>query len=279
MAKMFYSLDEAAAKLGKSEDEVQQMASSGQLQEFRDGDRLMFKVEQVDLLAGDGDDDDIQLADDLEPVGLDSSGSSIGFSESGDSAGFATSSDSGSGTGASEASGISIFDIDETDEADPSAATVMTSTSGGTTPDFSVDPASSGSGLLDLTREPDDTSLGADLMQDVYSGDDSVAGTDVPAGGALFEDTGVDTGNEAATAPMPMAAAAIDGAGSGLFGGVAFGMSLSLLAVVALVILALQNGAAPVLEIVRANHLAIAGGMLGAVIVFGLIGWAIGRKG
>lgn len=275
MAKMFYSLDEAASRLGKSTDEVQQMASSGQLQEFRDGDRLMFKVEQVDLLAGDGD-DDIRLAEDLEPVGLDSSGSSIGFSDagnddsSGGSAGFSS---------PSEASGISIFDIDETDEADPSAATVMTSTSGGTTPDFSVDPASSGSGLLDLTREPDDTSLGADLMQDVYSGDDTSAG-DVPAGGALFEDTGVDTGTEStAVAPMPMAAVAVDGAASGLFGGIALGMSLSLLAAVALVMLALLGGAEPVLETVASNHMAIAGGMLGAIVLFGVIGWVFGRKG
>ena len=64
MAKMFYTLDEASQKLGKSEDEVRELASSGQLQEFRDRDQLMFKVEQVDLLAGGGDDDDFSL--DLE---------------------------------------------------------------------------------------------------------------------------------------------------------------------------------------------------------------------
>lgn len=73
MAKMFYSLEEAAAKLGKSEAEVKQMAASGQLQEFRDRDRLVFKREQVDLLAGG--DDAIPLADELEPISLTSSGS------------------------------------------------------------------------------------------------------------------------------------------------------------------------------------------------------------
>ena len=52
MAKMFYTLEEAAAKLGKNTDQVKDMVSSNQLQEFRDRDRLMFKVEQVDLLAG-----------------------------------------------------------------------------------------------------------------------------------------------------------------------------------------------------------------------------------
>ena len=49
MAKMFYTLEEVCEKLGKSEEEVKNMASSGQLQEFRDRDKLMFKVDQIDL--------------------------------------------------------------------------------------------------------------------------------------------------------------------------------------------------------------------------------------
>ena len=42
MAKLFYTMEEAASKLGKSEDEVQKLIDSGQLQEFRDRDRIMF---------------------------------------------------------------------------------------------------------------------------------------------------------------------------------------------------------------------------------------------
>ena len=44
MAKMFYTLEEVCLKLGKTEDEIKEMARSGQLQEFRDRDKLMFKV-------------------------------------------------------------------------------------------------------------------------------------------------------------------------------------------------------------------------------------------
>lgn len=51
MDKMFYTLDEAAKRLDKSRETVIEMASRGQLQEFRDRDKLMFKREQVDLLA------------------------------------------------------------------------------------------------------------------------------------------------------------------------------------------------------------------------------------
>ena len=52
MAKMFYTLDEAKAALGKSEDEIKQFSRDGRLREFRDGPRLMFKSDQVEALKG-----------------------------------------------------------------------------------------------------------------------------------------------------------------------------------------------------------------------------------
>src|ERR1700748_332040 len=97
MAKMFYSLDEAAQKLGKTAAEVQQMAASGQLQEFKDRDKLMFKREQVDLLAGGGKGDSkadsgvIPLAD--SAIG----GSSMGLSLEDSGAGSKAGSKAGSG--------------------------------------------------------------------------------------------------------------------------------------------------------------------------------------
>ena len=56
MAKMFYSLEEVCQKLGKTGDEITEMVRTGLIQEFRDRDRLMFKVEQIELLAGGEDD-------------------------------------------------------------------------------------------------------------------------------------------------------------------------------------------------------------------------------
>src|SRR5437763_4980993 len=53
MAKMFYTLEEAKAALGKSEEEIKQFAREGRLREFRDGPRLMFKADQVDQLKSD----------------------------------------------------------------------------------------------------------------------------------------------------------------------------------------------------------------------------------
>jgi excisionase family DNA binding protein len=123
MAKMFYSLEEAAQKLRRPETKVLKLVEEGRLQEFRDRDRLMFKREQVDLLAGDGDDllnkDRYYLVDE--------------------------------GKGA-EGFGDLVAD------ADPDELT--------------LESVGSGSGLLDLMRGADDTSLGADLMMDVYTPDE-----------------------------------------------------------------------------------------------------------
>ena len=45
MAKMFYTLDETKAALGRNEEEIKQLSREGRLREFRDGPRLMFKAD------------------------------------------------------------------------------------------------------------------------------------------------------------------------------------------------------------------------------------------
>ena len=65
MAGMFYSLKETAEKLGKTEDEVKQLAEDGKLREFRDGSNLLFKIEEVNALLEETPDMDLDLG--LEP--------------------------------------------------------------------------------------------------------------------------------------------------------------------------------------------------------------------
>lgn len=280
MAKMFYTLEEAAAKLGMSESEVQSLAESGQLQEFRDRDRLMFKVEQVDLLAGDADgdgDDDITLADtggDLEPISLSSSGTASSFSlES-----------SGEGTG------ISIFEPEDGDAVDANADTLVSGGVGGS--GFNMDAGASGSGLAQLAFEPDDTSLGGNLLDDLAA--DSAAGASV--GGSAFSDTsmggsmsgalfegGAETETDftpTAPAMAPMVGGEVyDGAGSGLFGGAALGMVLMLLVALAVMVLGMTGGSQQLLGEVDTNMLyMIAGGGAGLVVIFAIIGWFMLRR-
>jgi hypothetical protein len=70
MAKLFYTLEEAARKLGKSQEEVMGMAKAGQLQELRDKDQVLFRRSAIDQLAGDGD-----MGSEINLEGLDLSAS------------------------------------------------------------------------------------------------------------------------------------------------------------------------------------------------------------
>lgn len=282
MAKMFYTLDEAAAKLGMSEEDVQSLAESGQLQEFRDREKLMFKVEQVDLLAGDADDidDDITLADTtaggIEPISLSSTGSGTSVSLE----------NSGEGTG------ISIFEPEDGDAVDSNADTLVSGGGLGGS-GFNMDAGASGSGLAQLAFEPDDTSLGGNLLDDLaadsqagasFSGGsgigDTALGGSVP--GALFEGGTTESDFTPSAAPamgMMAGAEAYDGASSGLFGGISLGMVLLLMVALAVMVLGMTGGSQALLGSVDQNMLyMIAGGGLAVVLIFGGIGWAMLRR-
>src|ERR1700685_2088254 len=88
MAKMFYTLDEAKTALGKSEEDIKQLAREGRLREFRDGPRLMFKADQVEALraelSGGGETVDLGPSDSGMAIGLaDSRGIGSGLTGSG----------------------------------------------------------------------------------------------------------------------------------------------------------------------------------------------------
>jgi hypothetical protein len=201
MAKMFYTLDEAKSALGKSEDEIKQYSKEGRLREFRDGSRLMYKADQVEQLknelAGGGSPDQVDLgvSDSGGLIGLvdttGASGTSITLSDTDTgqssqagirpkddtalaadlglsgtmggvpSPGRVAASGTGlSGTAVGRAGGINVFGGEEPESVDPSAQTAI---SGAVREQMSLEGVGSGSGLLDLTRESDDTSLGAVL--------------------------------------------------------------------------------------------------------------------
>src|SRR5687768_1359586 len=75
MAKMFYTMEEAKAALGRSEDEIRQFAREGRLREFRDGQRLMFKADQVEQLKGEMSSGSLDQVD----LGVSDSGGLIGL--------------------------------------------------------------------------------------------------------------------------------------------------------------------------------------------------------
>ena len=80
MAGMYYSLQEVIEKLGKSEGEIKEMVKDGKLHEFRDGAKVVFKVDEVDAIVAERADLDITgseielVLDETGEVSLDSAG-------------------------------------------------------------------------------------------------------------------------------------------------------------------------------------------------------------
>ncbi|MBN2445395.1 MAG: helix-turn-helix domain-containing protein [Phycisphaerae bacterium] len=182
MAKPFYSMEEACAKLSKSEDELRAMVRAGDLREFRDAGKIFFKAEDIDKLGGgDASSDTGEIS--LEPVEEE----------------LPTLADTGGGTSVIglepvdedkpeekedtviSASGIGVFDDDELEiDADPMAKTQITDAPLGDQVQLETS-SGSGSGLLDLTREADDTSLGAELLDEIYPGEEEPTQAAAPA--------------------------------------------------------------------------------------------------
>ena len=74
MAGMFYSLQEAAEKLNKTEAELKELVKEGRLREFRDGSNLLFKVDEVEALVSEADImglEEVSDAEAFEPEALE----------------------------------------------------------------------------------------------------------------------------------------------------------------------------------------------------------------
>lgn len=190
MAKMFYSAKEASERLGKSEDELKALVRDGKLREFRDAGSVNYKVSDVDGLASKTpaksakpapasfggsqsgeivlepvEDSSVALAPSASDVvsleGVDAEDTAIG-------ARMAKKAKEGS---AVASVGVNVFDDDDLDEhVDPLAQTAVTDVAG-----LGIEGIGSGSGILDLTREADDTSLGAELLEEIYTGEEGEA--------------------------------------------------------------------------------------------------------
>ncbi len=305
MAKMFYTLEEVCSKLDKNEDDVRELISTGQIQEFRDRDKLMFKVEQIDLLAsGEEDTSDVHIelegtagstgltTPDESSIGLADSRAGMGDSREGSGPVDPSSTSSSSGLGLAdsreaislsdslEGTGVSVFDTDHGEE---SGTGDKTATGDAIEEDLGLDAVGSGSGLLDLTRESDDTSLGAELLEEVYASEENL---EIPAhASGLFEAAGAERPVQEAApgeapAGVPMVLEAYDGAGSGLGAGLLIG-AIAALVCVAVVSIVGVGGATSVLATkIAANNGSIwmwAGGLAGVTAVLGLVGLFIGK--
>lgn len=313
--KPFYSIEEASAKLSKTADELKALVRDGTLREFRDAGKVFFKSEDVEKLAAQAlppaSDDTGDIL--LEAVGdegggsggstnvpalIESSGgtSIIGLEPIGDedeSGGTKSGSRAGSrGPGKKKgdtvitASGIGVFDQDELEiDADPMAKTQITS--GAVEDQISLEGAGSGSGLLDLAREADDTALGADLLDEIYPGEEVSAPaaqkTAVP-GRPPAEDTATEPEaaieESAGEAIAPVVIAPAGDPGESMMTGLLVAAML-LLALGATVTGGLVQGFMPDFARLLSsgmNFWIFLGGAVGLAGISVLVGWFVGRS-
>ena len=209
MAGMFYTIQEVATKLSKSEDQVRQLVKDGKLREFRDGAKILFKVNEVDGMAGPASSsfseesalsltplDDtsslmpsgpggstsmipIDLGDEAFDLGkADAQLSGGGFSVSGgDDVSDMTNADTMmSGEGLSVLGETDTeFKITDDKLGKTHAASASEPSLEKIEEDVNLDSFGSGSGLLDFSLQADDTSLGG-VLDEIYPGADAPAG-------------------------------------------------------------------------------------------------------
>lgn len=314
MAKLFYTLSETAEVLSKTEDDIREMARSGKLEEMRDGEAIMFKRQQVDLLVTESPATDLDL--DLDHDGssvamglsgsgtpasgadatedIPSGGSGYGMSDSGTGIGLGGSGagldlggsgfgfdlgDSGSaagldlgGSGAASGIGAAFEGGEDDDSAETRVADALDE-------ELSLEAVGSGSGLLDLTNESDDTSLGAELLDEVWEGDDS-GNFDADASG-LFETAEAETTTSVGSeSPMGLPVAMVEaynGKWSGTGVGLLLGSLVALLAVSVMLITSIMGVSPKLATMVTGDVMLWGGGFLAFAIIAGLVGMFIGK--
>ena len=255
----YYDMQEVADKLRKTEEEVQELVKDGRLHQYMDSGKSVFKIEEVDTLAEeiigldvssvgltpDSSETDVQLEEtaeiqlepdedaeeapkpagpddmelDIEPdiPGQKESEGGFGLSQMGD----LTMADTNVGTvGINILSGTGdAYKLTEDTKAETSAEDIDELDSLDT--DSNLESFGSGSGLLDLSLQADDTSLGAVLDDILPTGAENGGGADIPVDEVGLVDETEDLLAEGepaaqspieATAPMGTTAAVIPGA-------------------------------------------------------------------
>ncbi|MGA1979262.1 MAG: helix-turn-helix domain-containing protein [Sedimentisphaerales bacterium] len=189
MAGMFYSLQEVAAKLNKTEEEVKEIIKQGRLREFRDGPNLLFKVDEVEALMSDTSiaasrkspakakqvtgEDEISLAPEpgegpaekSKPTGADTTATAgKGIDVLGETDGDYKLADDtlGETKVVPDKGSLGEDTLSETKAASDEASLEEIEE------DVNLDTFGSGSGLLDLSLQADDTSLGG-ILDEIYT--------------------------------------------------------------------------------------------------------------
>ena len=258
--KMYYTEAEAAEILGVDPQELAKLVRDDKLRVFQDGGRKMFKVTEVDAIAG-------PRAEEVKLSPADE-GDAISLSDTSEQA--PTKEDT-----VITAEGISIFDDDELEieAADPMAKTQLAPS---LDEQVSTEGVGSGSGLLDLTRESDDTSLGAEVLDHI--GEDGGIGSGLE-GGEVGSAVTPEPGQVAAAsaAPEPTFVEAMD-ASTGLFNGMTVGGAAVAILLGIITLGAMQEQTPKFLLTLKDNASLVALGAAVVIILMAVVGMVIGKS-
>ena len=72
MSDNYYSLEEAAGKLGKSPEEFKELAKVNNISEMRDGANILYKKDDIDSLESKSSDGSLDIEDSLAGLSDDS---------------------------------------------------------------------------------------------------------------------------------------------------------------------------------------------------------------
>jgi len=256
MGKMYYTEEEAAQKLGIGAEELNTYVRDSKLRVFQDGPKRMFRVDEVDELTGG--EEEIELAPTDDAVSL-SEAETVQEQPKEDTV--------------ITAEGISIFDDEdlEIEAADPMAKTQIAPS---IEDQISLEGVGSGSGLLDLTRESDDTSLGAEVLDHIdLEGEGAVAPV---SSSSVASVAGMSAESVEMVGSVPTFIEAVDASG-GLFGGIIVGCAV-LAALLGAVALSSFSMTPPnYIRSLKGNLTIVLGASVVIVLVGAVLGWLFGK--
>lgn len=301
MAGMFYSLKEVAEKLSKTEEEVKEIVKSGRLREFRDGPNLLFKVDEVETLMSDSsimaakeseaepeqpEEEEITLAPETtespvgasEPADADTAVASEGIDVLGelDADEYKLTDDTMAETQAASGDTSLVEEIMGESKGEASLEEIEE--------DVNLDSFGSGSGLLDLSLQADDTSLGG-ILDEIYTSEGEEGQQAEESGPALEEVTAEAEQAFAEEEPaveehvvIPAAAAGVyvepaPDRSSNIFGFMLF-LPLLVLVYTAMVAIAGQSGGVPsILKQIQGIILPVLGGFVVVALILTVVGF------
>jgi len=173
MAGMFYTFEEVKEKLNMTDKEVKELIKEGKLREFRDGSKILFNISEVSMLAGTSQlggsamgGPEVDLVPDETNETPEQQEQDEFNLDNADETSLSNLSKADTNIGTT---GINI--LGDTDDqyqlsSDSKGETKIDDSSiqlSGLDSDINLDSVGSGSGLLDLSLQADDTSLGAVL--------------------------------------------------------------------------------------------------------------------